>query len=141
MTTTRNQPYVVWRQKCSRTTIRTEKFDHEKTVVTLDSFSEKSLINLSNVLLRLLIRRARDGIYHFLKFMTVGATHGNSKEIAHFTCQFVHETQIDIEIKQHLYCDIRQSRVHFECKRLPQPCKLARQTHFADRCRIFKSLC
>jgi len=77
----------------------TEKIDHEKTVVTLDSFSEKSLINLNNILLKFLIRRARDGIYHFLKFMTVGVTHGISKEIAHFICQFVHETQINIEIK------------------------------------------
>jgi len=48
--------------------------------------------------------------------MTVGVTHGISKEIAHFTGQFVYETQIDIEIKQHLYCDIRESRVHFECE-------------------------
>ena len=48
--------------------------------------------------------------------------------------------RIDIEIKQHLYCDIRESRVHFECEWLPQPCKLARQTHFADRRRNFKSL-
>jgi len=59
----------------------TEKFDHEKTVVTLDSFSKKSLINLNNVLLRFLIRRARDGIYHFLRFMTVGVMHGISKEL------------------------------------------------------------
>ena len=105
-------------------------------------FLRKSLINLNNVLLRFLIRRAHDGIYNELKFMTVGVTHGISKEIAHFTCQFVHETQIDIEIKQHLYCDIRESRVHIECEWLPQPgpCKLARQTHFADRRRIFKSL-
>ena len=98
----------------------TEKFDHEKTVVTLDSFSEKvssiSSSILNNVLLRFLIRRARDGIYYFFKFMTFGVTHGISKEIAHFTCQFVYETQIDIEIKQHLYCDIRESRVHFECE-------------------------
>jgi len=79
-------------------------------------FLRKSLINLNNVLLRFLIGRARDGIYHFLKFMTVGVTHGISKKIAHFTCQFVLETQIDIEIKQHLHCDIRESRVHFECE-------------------------
>ena len=64
-----------------------------------------------------------------------------SKEIAHDTCQFVHETQIDIEIKQHLYCDIREFRVYFECEWLPQPCKLARQMRFADQRRIFKSLC
>ena len=89
----------------------TENFDHEKTVVTLD-FLRKSLINLNNVLLRFLMRRAGDGIYHFLKFMTVEV----SKEIAHFTCQFIHETQIDIEIKQHLYCGIRESRVHFDCE-------------------------
>ena len=54
----------------------TEKIDHEKTVVTLDSFSEKVSSISTNVLLRFLIRRARDGIYHFLKFMTVGVTHG-----------------------------------------------------------------
>ena len=48
--------------------------------------------------------------------MTVGVTHGISKEMAYFTCQFVHETQIEIE--QHVYCDIRESRVHFECERL-----------------------
>ena len=62
--------------------------------------------------------------------MTVGVTHGISKEIAHFTCQFAHETQIDIEIKQHLYCDIRESRMHFECERLPQSCKLGPAQNF-----------
>ena len=92
----------------------THTFDHEKAGSgDTRFFLRKSLINLNNVLLRFLIRRARDGIYHFLKFMTVGVMHGISKEIAHFTCQFVHETQIDIEIKQHLYCDIRETRAHF----------------------------
>jgi len=128
-------------RNCSRTTILYWNFWPWEDSGDTRFFLRKSLINLNNVLLRFLIRRARDGIYYFLKFMTVGVTHGISKEIAHFTCQFVHETQIDIEIKQHLYWDIRESSEHFECEWLPQPCKLARQTHFADRRRIFKSLC
>ena len=136
----RNQPCVVWRQKLQQKHDSVlEKFDHEKIVVTLDSFSEK--VSSISTMFSSCSSLGVHVIYHFLKFMTVGVTHGISKEIAHFTCQFVHETQIDIEIKQYLYCDIRESRVHFECEWLPQPCKLARQTHFADRRRIFKSIC
>jgi len=92
----------------------TEIFDH---VVTLDSFSEKvsSISTMFSSGSSLGVHVMGSTIF-FFKFMTVGVTHGISKEIAHFTCQFVHETQIDIEITQHLYCDIRESRVHFECE-------------------------
>jgi len=119
----------------------TENFHHEKTVVTLDSFSEKvsaiSTIVSSGSSLGVHVMGSTISSNSWL----LESTHGISKEIAHFTCQFVHETQIDVEIKQHLYCDIRESRVHFECEWLPQPSKLARKTHFADWRRIFKSFC
>ena len=56
----------------------TENFDLEKTVVTLDSFSEKvsSISTMFYSGSSLGVHVMDDGIYHFLKFMTVGVTHG-----------------------------------------------------------------